>query len=60
MDNIPRIEKPQSKKILEKQIKALKYIISQDKNEKDKQIHEQALRGLEAIRRKNKKTEVYK
>lgn len=60
MNNIPRIQKPQSKEKLEKQIKALRYIISQDTNEKDKKIHEQALRDLETIHRKNKKMEVYK
>ena len=39
---------PSDKVKLQKQIQALKYLIEQDTNEKDRKIHEQALRDLQA------------
>jgi DNA-binding NarL/FixJ family response regulator len=42
---------PESKAKIEKQIKALEYILKQDTNEKDREIHAQALNALrEAIK----------
>ena len=38
---------PDSKTTLERQIKALKYALKQDINDKDKQIHSQSLKSLE-------------
>jgi len=35
------------KKTLERQIKALKYVLKKDTSDKDKQIHSQALESLE-------------
>ena len=48
MEKIPRIEVPDNREKIEKQINALRYAISQDINSKDKQIHLQALKDLEA------------
>ena len=38
---------PNNKTTLERQIKALKYVLKQDTNDKDKQIHSEALEQLE-------------
>lgn len=42
-----RVESPKDRKKLEQQIAALKYQISADTNETDREIHEYALRELE-------------
>ena len=39
---------PSDKVKLQRQIQALKYLIERDTNEKDRGIHERALRDLEA------------
>lgn len=42
----PKVVVPESKEKILKQIEALEWQIKQDKNQKDKEIHEEALRGL--------------
>lgn len=43
-----KVEIPKDRNKLKQQIEALRYQISVDSNEKDKQIHEKALLTLEA------------
>lgn len=45
--NIPLIVVPEDEEKIERQIKALEYLISKDTKEKDRQIHKTALRELE-------------
>lgn len=44
-----KISVPNDKTKIQQQIKALKYQITHDTNEKDKEIHKQALKELEKV-----------
>lgn len=41
-----KIEIPKDKKKLQEQIQALEYLVKHDTNEKDKEIHQEALNNL--------------
>ena len=45
-----KVEIPNSLDKLTQQIEALKYLIANDTNDKDREIHKQALADLEAVR----------
>ena len=47
VNKVLKVEIPQNKSELEKQIKGLEYLIKNDTNEKDKRIHAQALKELQ-------------
>ncbi len=44
--NIPRIQPPEDNIKLKRQIEALEHQIKQDKNDKDRFIHQEALKAL--------------
>lgn len=51
--NIPRIQPPEDNIKLKRQIEALETMIEQDTNDKDRTIHQEALKALKKVWKAN-------